>query len=254
MGLHMYTLEGDMPLAYGNLCSQFYDATKAYAPEKEINFFASFIEQHPGRVLEAMSGSGRLQIPLLQRGFVVDGVDNSKAMLARCCERCAQLGLTPELYEQSLEHLSLPHTYATVTIAVASFQLIIDHALALQALKKLHDHMKKGGNLLMDIFIPDRSIDERSVRIARLDDQRAIRLTTRHVFDEQLQQADAFCLYELLVNGMVQQQENELMQLVWRTDEQWRALLQEAGFEIIKIYDETFRASGPSRVIHARAV
>jgi SAM-dependent methyltransferase len=237
--------------AYGNLCSQFYDATKAYAPEKEVDFFASFIEQNPGRVLEAMSGSGRLQIPLMQRGYVVDGVDNSPAMLARCRQRCAELGLQPELYEQSLESLSLPHTYATVTIAVSSFQLITDRAVALKALQNLHMHMLPEGNLLLDIFVPDRDIDKRSVRMARLDDHRVIRLTTRHMFDEEKKLADAYCCYELLVDGVVQQQEDEFMQVVWRSDDEWQKLLGEAGFEIVTIYDETFRSSGPSRVIHA---
>ena len=241
-------------MAYGKLCSMFYDATKMYAPEKEVAFFASFIEQNPGRVLEAMSGSGRLQIPLLQRGFIVDGVDNSAQMLERCRQRCSGLGLTPELYEQSLENLSLPHLYATVTIAVSSFQLLTERAVALKALKNLHAHMVPGAHLLLDIFVPDTSIDKRSVRIARLDDHAVVRLTTRHIFDEENKLADAFCLYELVVDGVVHEQEEEFMQIVWRSDDEWRELLAEAGFEIVKIYDETFRASGPSRVIHAKAV
>lgn len=241
----------DQPTAYGKLCSMFYDATKAYAPEREVSFFASFIEQNPGRVLEAMSGSGRLQIPLMQRGYIVDGVDNSQAMLERCRKRCAQLGLQPELYDQSLEMLSLPHKYATITIAVGSFQLITDRAVALQALKNMHAHMLPGGNVLLDIFVPDTGIDKRSVRIARIDDHTVIRLTTRHMFDEEKKLADAFCLYELLVDGVVQQQEEEFMQVVWRSDDEWKQLLNEAGFDLIRIYDETFRSSGPSRVIHA---
>lgn len=244
----------DQPTTYGNLCSMFYDATKTYAPEREVSFFASFIEEKPGRVLEAMSGSGRLQIPLIQRGYSVDGVDNSEIMLNRCRQRCAHLGLNPELYEQSLENLDLPHQYTTVTIAVGSFQLIVEHKKAVQALKNIRKHMVKDGNLLLDIFTPDLTIDPRSIRLARLDSHRIIRLTTRHVFDEQAQIADAFCLYELMVDGLVTQQENEYMQIVWRTDKEWEDLLREAGFEIIAFYNETFRASGPSRIIQARTL
>ena len=81
-------------------------------------------------VLEAMSGSGRLLIPLLQRGYNVEGVDNSPIMLERCRERCAALSLNPRLYEQSLENLSLIQRYGVVTIAVGSFQLIVDPAAA----------------------------------------------------------------------------------------------------------------------------
>jgi len=241
------------PTIYGTLCSLFYDATKKYAPEREVSFYVSFIEQNPGRVLEAMSGSGRLQIPLLQRGYVVDGVDNSAIMLDRCRQRCENLNLAPELYEQSLEELAIPHNYTTVTIAVGSFQLITKREIALLALKNIHKHMLYHGTLLIDIFVPDTTIDPRSVRIACIDEKTTIRLTTRHIFDEQNKLADAFCLYELVADGIVQQQENEFMQIIWRTDNEWTELLEEAGFELITTYDESFRSSGPSRIIHARA-
>ena len=62
-------LKDQLTPAYGKLCALFYDATKKYAPESEILFYASFMKQDKDRILEAMSGSGRLQIPLLQRGF-----------------------------------------------------------------------------------------------------------------------------------------------------------------------------------------
>ncbi len=241
------------PPAYGKLCSLFYDATKKFAPEKEVSFYASFIEPAGGRVLEAMSGSGRLQIPLLERGYLVDGVDNSPVMLDRCRQRCAELNLAPELYKQSLEDLCLPHTYSTVTIAVGSFQLIVERTAALKALKSIRGHMHDGGNLLIDVFTPDVRDVEPSVRIARIDQQTVIRLTTRYVYYEQERKADGFCLYELMVNGVVQQQENELISVTWYSDGEFRDLLYESGFDVVKIYEETFRSSGPSRIVHARA-
>jgi SAM-dependent methyltransferase len=240
--------------AYGKLCSLFYDATKKYAPEQEVAFYASFMEQAQGRVLEAMSGSGRLQIPLLQLGYVVDGVDNSPIMLDRCRQRCTELQLTPELYEQSLEKLVLPYKYTTVTIAVGSFQLIVDRMFALQALKNIYAHMYKGGSLLIDIFVPDVTAEPRSTRTVHLDHRTAIRLTTRHVFDEQKKIADAFCFYELIVDGIVQQEENELIQVTWYTDEELVQMLKEASFDVVKIYDKVFRSTSPSRIVHARAL
>jgi ubiquinone/menaquinone biosynthesis C-methylase UbiE len=240
--------------AYGELCSLFYDATEKYASQEEVDFFVSFIEQHPGRVLEAMSGSGRLQIPLMQRGYIIDGVDHSYPMLARCRQRCTELGLEPELYEQSLENLALPYKYSAIIIAVGSLQLITDSDLILKALKNLNAHILPGGNLLIDIFVPDITIDEFSVSIARLDEHRIIRLKRRHIFDVVKKLANTFCLYELIVDGIIQQQENALIELVWRSDNEWQELLLKAGFEVIQIYDETFNKSEPSRVIHARAI
>lgn len=240
--------------AYGELSSLYYDAIENYASEQEVNFFVSFIEQYPGRVLEAMSGSGRLQIPLIKCGYVVDGVDHSYAMLERCRQRCAKLGLSPEIYEQSLEDLALPHKYSTVIIAFGSLQLIVDYDCALAALKNIKAHMLPGGNVLIDIFVPDITIDESSVSTARLDEHRIIRVTKRHIFNLEKKLANTFCLYELIVDGITLQQENALVEIVWRSDDQWQELLLEAGFEVIKIYDEIFKKSEPSRVIHARAV
>lgn len=240
--------------AYGQLCSLFYDAKENYAPQQEVDFFACFIAQHQGRVLEAMSGSGRLQIPLMQRGYVVDGVDNSHAMLARCRQRCAILGLAPKLYEQSLENLALPHSYNTVIIAVGSLQLITDLNLLVKALKNLHAHMLPDGNLLIDIFVPDTTIADHSISIAHLDEHKTIRLTRRYAFNETKKLVNIFCRYELIVDGIVQQQENELIEIAWYSDHQWQELLLKAGFEILQIYDETFKKSETSRVIHAKSM
>jgi cyclopropane fatty-acyl-phospholipid synthase-like methyltransferase len=239
------------PTMYGTLSCRFYDAVKTFAPQREVDFFSSFIEQNPGRALEAMCGSGRLLIPLMQRGYTVDGVDNSSIMLERCLRRASRLNCKPELYKQSLNDLKIPHHYSTVTIAVGSFQLITEYSVALECLRKIHAHMNLNGTLLIDIFIPDYTGDVRNTRTAQLDEKQSIRLTTRYVFYPAEQRADAFSVYELFDDGEVVQVEDELLEIVWRTDEQWIMLLQEAGFEVVKFYDETFRASGPSRVLHA---
>lgn len=241
-----------MQASYGTLCSLFYDANNAYACEGEVSFYASLIDQNPGRVLEAMSGSGRLQIPLLARGYVVDGVDNSTAMLARCAKRLAASGLTATLYEQSLETLSLPHTYATVTIALGSFQLITDRGVALRSLQNLRAHMQPHATILIDIFVPEIT-SKQSIRTVTLDAQTTIRLTTRYMVDERTKIADAFCVYERIVDDLVVEQEDELIRVTWYTDDELRDLLQEAGFEVVAIHDAAF-GSGQARVVQARKI
>ena len=239
--------------SYGKLCALFYDTTKKYASEKETSFYASFMKKD-GRVLEAMCGSGRLLIPLLQKGFIVDGIDNAPAMLDRCRVRCDTLGLSPLLYQQSLEALLLPHKYDTVTIAVGSFQLIVDQDHALQALKNLRNCMTLGGDLLIDTFTPEKNDSVRSERIARIDATTTIRFTSRYQFHSTEKMVDAFCLYELLKQGVVVEAENELMQLTWYEDQEIEQLLFKARFQLVDIYDETLRETGPSRIVHARAI
>lgn len=248
------SMNHDNRKAYDELSSLFYDATEHYASKEEVDFFAACIEQHPGKVLEAMSGSGRLQIPLMQRGYGIDGVDHSEAMIARCRQRCAELKLQPVIFKQSLEDLDLPHKYSTVFIAVGSLQLITDQNLMLIVLKKIKDHMLPGGNLVIDTFKPDIHLDGFSTSTIRLDKQRVIRLTKRHMFNLEEKRVDSFCLYELIVNGIVVQQEDELIEIVWHCDNEWQQLLLKAGFQVVKISDELLRKSEPSRIIQAKVI
>jgi len=197
--------------SYGSLCALFYDATKKFASEKEVLFYASFIQ---GRTLEAMCGSGRLLIPLREHGYIVDGVDNSTAMIKHCHERLKQAHLTAQIYEQSLEKMNLLHKYQTVTIAVGSFQLLTSPETALITLKKIYDHMESNGNLLIDFFIPNFE-ETRSERQVRIDASSRIRPTTRYFFNNTPKIADAYCFYELIVNGTLIKTEQELIQVTW---------------------------------------
>ena len=73
-----------------------------------------------GRILEAAVGSGRVIIPLLEAGFTVDGIDYSPEMLDSCRKRCKER-LTSNLYEGSLQQLSLPYKYEAIIIPTGSF-------------------------------------------------------------------------------------------------------------------------------------
>src|SRR5207245_8672889 len=61
--------------------------------------------------LEAMSGSGRLLIPLLQQGRNVHGADLSPAMVESCAARLSAAGLSTPLFRQDVVTLNLPFRY-----------------------------------------------------------------------------------------------------------------------------------------------
>lgn len=236
---------------YGNLCAIFYDATKKFASPAELNFYRSFM-QPQGRVLEAMTGSGRLQIPLMQVGQMVDGVDCSPEMLDRCKLRSAAFGLVPNLYLQHLEQLALPYKYQTVIIAVGSFQLLTDGKKALAALIKIREHLLPDGDLLFSVFDPCVSAEPWSKRVVRLDAKTLLNLTTRREFDSARKIADAYCNYELLINGQVVQSEQEIISVVRYSDFELANLLDLAGFEMVKMHDYPLPNDDHSRIVQAK--
>lgn len=240
---------------YGKLCSHFYDHQQGYASCEEVAFYASFLSSHD-RNLEAMSGSGRLQIPLLQLGYAVDGIDASNNMLNRCRQRCAALHIDPLLYEQRLEELELAHTnYAAAFIAVGSFQLIFEKAVALQALQRLRAHMSHNAPLLIDIFTPPLATSPYPItKVAHIDANQEIHFSLRSHLNTQVQQIDAYCTYELFVNGIPTQEEHELMRFRWYSDKELAELLYQAGFSFITVHKKPFGPSGWSRIVEARAI
>jgi ubiquinone/menaquinone biosynthesis C-methylase UbiE len=238
--------------SYGKLCAEFYDSCKKLASPQEVNFYEQFINKG-GKTLEAMSGSGRLQIPLILNGHEVHGVDSSKTMLENCRQRANKLGIKVVLFEQSLSSMLLPHTYNTVTIAVGSFQLITDKNQAFAALKNIREHMKTDGNLLIDFFIPETSNTAASTRETVINEKIKIRLTTRYKFDLENRLAYGFCEYEKLIDNVVHEKEVEKIKVCWYQEGELENLLIKSGFQIANVYKENLRGSTYSEIIHAKA-
>lgn len=222
-----------MPTAYKKLCTEFYNLTKPQAPEKEVQFYTEQLKDFSGPFLEAMCGSGRLLIPLLNQGFDIEGVDNSPDMLASCKERCASQGLKLIMYQQSLEELSLPKKYNAIIIAVGSFQLITDKQEVFKILYLLRNHLNDGGMLLLDTFVPDFDIPDNEIitRITPISDRHLIRLTSQQTLNtkESLYHADS--LYEKIESGVVTEVEHEQLTIRWYKPDELIALLHQAGFK-----------------------
>lgn len=146
---------------YGELCTEVYNHTKKIGQSigGDLEYYQTKLKHCKGRILEAMVGSGRVIIPLLESGLRVDGVDYSPDMLASCQSHCMERGLVTNLYESSLQELSLPDKYEVILIPAGSFLLIEKREESIKALKRLYDHLQPGGRLLLDLFLPDTNFE-----------------------------------------------------------------------------------------------
>lgn len=248
---------------YQTLCTEFYDLTKPEACEKEINFYAQFIEQANGPILEAMCGSGRLLIPLLKRGYQIDGVDISPSMLEKCAKRCREQNLLVNLFQQPLQNLHLTPSYALIYIPVGSFQLISSRIEALRILKKLHRHLAPRGKLLLDTFIPwdsikaciekDHLIDKPKIiassRRAHVSDDVVIDLNTQTTIDPQQQLEVSESYYEKKSKLEIIAREEEELSVRWYYPFEMQLFLEKGGFSNIQIREDSF-AHNPHAIIY----
>lgn len=243
-----------MKPSYLNLCTEFYDLTKPEAGPKEIAFYEALIHASKGLVLEAMCGSGRLLIPLLKRGLVVEGVDNSSPMLASCQKRIEKQGLHAQLYNQSLQNLSLPHKYDLIFIAIGSFQLIHSQTEVLKILQHLASALQAGGRLVLETFVPwdvikdniangllaDQSQEILQERTAHSSDGSKIinQSKVTYYFKKQLEMSQI--RYEKWANGKMIHAEEEEYTVRWYHRYELELLLEKAGFLSVKIFDASF--------------
>jgi Methyltransferase domain len=137
--------------SYKKLCTEFYDLDKPAAPEDAFNFFLGYAEKITGPILEPMCGSGRFLIPLLERGFDIDGADASHYMLQACREHCSRKGLNPVLHEQFLEDIEMPRRYGLVIIPAGSFCLITERIAVEEGLKRIYDLMLPDSTFVLEI-------------------------------------------------------------------------------------------------------
>jgi SAM-dependent methyltransferase len=249
--------------SYQKLCAEFYDLTKPEAGPKEIAFYENLIKNTKGPFLEAMCGSGRLLIPLLKKGYKIDGVDNSAPMLESCARRCKEQGLQVELFNHSLEKLSLPKKYGLIFIAIGSFQLFKERSQALSVLQKLRENLLPRGVLLLETYIPWDSIKgciEGPIIMGKshaIDSMRKVAspegyeiiLSTKTIVypTEQIESWENLYIKEQ--NGRVLEREQEALAVRWYYRYEMELFLEKSGFIIDKVFEESFEEN-PQAVLY----
>jgi SAM-dependent methyltransferase len=238
--------------AYKKLCTEFYDLDKPVAPEDEVNFYFNFLNEIKGPILEPMCGSGRLLIPLLERGLEVEGTDNSVEMLNSCRNKTLELKLQPILHQCDLLDLALPHCFDAIIIPVGSFQLFPNREIALQVLQVLHKHLKCGGFLLLDTFIPWEAVtksEATDIRQVQGKDGSTIKITS-HSKRDRLKQVDkGTSVYEKFVGGKCIESENEELFVTWYYPYEMELFLEKAGFQKIVQHSPNY-SSNPDGIVY----
>lgn len=139
---------------YAGLSARYYDAFFIDSDASELLFFQQQIEHAPGPALEIGCGTGRILLPLMQRGLEVEGFDASADMLAICKEKASVLGLQPILYQQTMHDLNVHKQYGCLYSPLGTFQQLANRDDASRALQRWYDHILPGGKLVLYLYLP----------------------------------------------------------------------------------------------------
>ena len=145
------------PAAYGDAWAEVYDEWNSGAVGDAVDFLEQ--EQQSvggGPILELAAGTGRLALPLAERGHDVVALDGSPKMLDRLRAKTGTAGL--EIVESDMADFDLGRTdFALVFVAANSLFLLLSQDLQLACFESAARHVRPGGRFVVECFIPDLS-------------------------------------------------------------------------------------------------
>lgn len=125
--------------------------------DDDLPFYRELARRTGGPLLEAMCGSGRVLIPLMQAGYQVTGIDSSAEMIQIARDELALLGSVRAInlaVGDICENIP-GGPYALAIVALNSFMHLTSTSAQLSALTNLHAALRPGALLALDLFNPN---------------------------------------------------------------------------------------------------
>jgi hypothetical protein len=223
----------------GALRAAFETAPSPRAHGAASAWYASRLPRDAGTLLDAMTGSGGLLVPLLDAGFNVHGADASEAALARCSARLTSIGRSTQLFRQSITALNLPFRYGAAFIAGGAFQSLTGRVAALDALLRVRAHMIDPGLLLLDLFVPGEAANPPGAPVVELStlalaDGSQIARRSETIIDMARRRSVVRSRFEQRDRTGVLAREDDVREITWYAEAEIVALVGDAGYHDVR--------------------
>lgn len=140
------------PAEYGEIWAAEYDKEHDWKdPDQSVEFLARLADGE--RVLELGVGTGRIAIPLSQRGVEVVGLDASRAMVQRM--RSKPGGLDIEVMIGDMASADLRGPYGLVFVAFNTIFGLGDQRRQVDCFRNVRCSLTAGGRFVLECFVPD---------------------------------------------------------------------------------------------------
>ena len=138
----------------------FYDHPEVYdllfSPEPPVlEFYAGQAANAGGPVLELGCGTGKLLVPIAQRGVDITGLDSAPAMLDRARTSAARAGVQVQLLEGDMRQLSLERKFALIFLGSNSLAHLSDLDSLKEFFAAVRGQLAPSGKLIFDVANPD---------------------------------------------------------------------------------------------------
>ena len=193
---------------------------------EDVDFYVEQALAAAEPVVELAVGTGRIAIPVARAGVQVIGVDSSPGML-EVCREAAELAGVAGLLDLRLGEVEAPpvdERVGLVTCPFRSFLHLLDDDARLRALRAARELLVPGGRFVFDVFAPSA---------ADIADTNARWLEREPGIWERADWDSRARTLTLSVRG--ESGETSFV-LAWLSNDEWRARLEQAGFQVTGCY------------------
>lgn len=220
---------------YGSLCTEMYEILHEKAPQDELDFYLSYAQKGL-RILEPLCGSGRFFVPFLEKGFCIEGVDNSSEMLAKLLEKAPGAMVT----QSDIEEYQTSECFDYIFISSGSVSLFTDMQVCKRILAKMKTLLKSGGKFVFAVdTVADRCPDSDEYKTGvtvKTRENCQLVLKSQSYYDEATHTQFGPALYELYDGDELLRQEKMDFQTHLYELGEMEAILAEIGFTKVKVY------------------
>lgn len=125
-----------------------------FADANCLEFYRRQIERYGQPVLEMACGTGRLLIPLAERGVRITGLDMSPQMLAHAKKKARARRVPINVVEGDMRRFRLRRKFKLIFVAAQSLAHLYTYQELGQCLDSVRRHLAVEGRLLIEIFNP----------------------------------------------------------------------------------------------------
>lgn len=117
---------------------------------------------HDGRALELAIGTGRVALPLAERGVEVVGIDSSESMVARLREKAGGQSIPVTIGDMA--DVAVEGPFDLVYLVANSFFALLTQARQVDCFRAVAGALAPGGSFVLECFVPDPGRFDRRVQ------------------------------------------------------------------------------------------
>ncbi|MEC4985309.1 MAG: class I SAM-dependent methyltransferase [Oscillatoria sp. PMC 1068.18] len=196
-------------------------------------------------VLELMSGTGRLSIPLLEAGVSLTCVDSSPEMLAIFRQKLEEKKLAATVREMDVCNLDFSQSFDLIILPFNSFSEIVNPDEQRQALRSIYNSLAENGRFICTLHNPEirlRSINGQLTlrgKYSLANNEKTLFLWSieQYNFDNHLVTGTQF--YEVYDNQQMMGYKTFVdIQFYLHQQQEFAKLLHSEGFSVVNLYGD----------------